>query len=107
LNPGVLTVAQIEISEAQRADPDLAPLIDYAHNQVFPFQKEGSERIIVFFSAWSPGADVLSNIKSSMSVVIKNSKSSVSGVVARRESESTCGDSFVFTFANMFWPLSD
>jgi hypothetical protein len=40
LNPNVLTAAQIEIGEAQRADPDLAPLIDYAHNQVFPFRKK-------------------------------------------------------------------
>ena len=52
LNPSVLTVAQIEIGEAQRADPDLALLIDYAHNQVFSFRKKaGSERIILFFGA--------------------------------------------------------
>jgi hypothetical protein len=32
LNPSILTAAQLEIGNAQRADPDLAPLIDYAHN---------------------------------------------------------------------------
>jgi hypothetical protein len=45
LNSSVLTAAQLEIGNAQRADPDLAPLIDYAHNQVIPFRKKAQREL--------------------------------------------------------------
>ena len=38
LDPQILSAAQIEIGTAQRADPDLAPLIEYAHTQINPFK---------------------------------------------------------------------
>jgi hypothetical protein len=40
LDPSTLSAAQLEIGQAQRADHDLAPLIDYAHTQVNPFKRE-------------------------------------------------------------------